>query len=129
MNARRKVFALAFLAAFAAGEAAACGLCIDDKVAAAYDHAVATHAHERGQVMVYAEPGGVGDPAAAMMRIAAAAAHVRGIDPASVRASSAPASIGFALDTRVQPPERALEALAAASKVKGLTFATLRVVP
>jgi len=127
MSPRLKVLSFALLAAFAAGEAGACGVCTDDKVAASYDHAVLTHARERGQVVVFAEPGGVADPAAAMKRVAAAAAHVRGIDPASVRSSAAPASIGFALDTKVARPEQALKTLASAAKVPGLQLATLRV--
>jgi len=127
MSARGKVLSLAVFAVLSAGEAAACGVCVDDKVAAAYDYAVVARAHQRGQVMVYAEPAGVGDPGAAMKRVAAAAAHVRGIDPASVRSSAAPASIGFALDPRVSRPEQALKSLATAARVPGLTLATLRV--
>jgi hypothetical protein len=44
------------LAAWAAGvtvPAAACGYCVEDKVAAAYDHAVAARARARGHELVY----------------------------------------------------------------------------
>ena len=123
---RLPAVALALLAV-AAGDAAACGVCTDDKVAAAYDHAVVTRARQQGRVVVFAEPAAVRDAPRAVRRLAAGAGRVAGIDAASVRASSSPAAVSFVLDPRVASPERALAALAAAARVPGLRLHTLRI--
>ena len=127
MSPRFAVRSLAVLAALAAGGASACGVCIDDKVAAAYDHAVVTRAHEQGRVVVFAEPSMARDAPLAMRRVAERAGRVRGIDAATVRTSAAPAAISFVLDPRVASPDRALAALAAAAHVPGLRLHTLRI--
>ncbi|MBC8021534.1 MAG: hypothetical protein H7Y14_00325, partial [Burkholderiales bacterium] len=36
--------------------ALACGICLEDKVAATYDHGMVMRATSRGQVVVFAEP-------------------------------------------------------------------------
>ena len=118
--------AVAFLA-IAAGEAAACGVCTDDKVAAAYDHAVVMRAREQGRVVVFAEPASVRDAAKAVRRVAARAGRVHGIDPASVRSSTSPAAVSFVVDPRVTDPRHALAALAAGARVPGLRLETLRI--
>lgn len=127
MTARLGVLALALLAAFAAGVAAACGVCIDDKVAAAYDHAVVTRAHEQGRVVVFAEPAEVRDAALALRRVVARAARVRGIDAATVRSSASPPALSFVLDPRLSSPQRALASLAGEARVPGLQLHALRV--
>ena len=107
------------LAAFAPA-AFACGVCVEDKVAAAYDHGVITKALDRGHVVVFAEVKGT-DSAAAMTQSARkAAAAVRGVDRASVRVAEQPTVVSFALDGGVRTPAQALAAMerAAASRVK-----------
>lgn len=112
----------------AAGAASACGVCVEDKVAATYDHAVVARAPARGQVVVFAEPRGGGEAGGVARRLAAAAARAKGVDPASVRASAGPASLSFALDPRVATPAQALAAIARAARMPGLELAELRVI-
>lgn len=123
---RLPALAVAVLAAVA-GEAGACGVCTDDKVAAAYDHAVVTRARAQGRVVVFAEPVATRDAALALKRVVARAGQVRGIDGASVRSSAAPAALSFVLDPRVATPQRALAALAAGARMPGLRLHTLRI--
>ncbi|HMA06463.1 MAG TPA: hypothetical protein VKP68_01285 [Ramlibacter sp.] len=85
----------------------ACGVCVEDKVAATYDHAVVQRAAAAGKAMVYCEIHGSLDA----RRWQSAARRVRGLDPASVRVSSEPAAISFALDTSRQSPQAAAAAL------------------
>ena len=87
--------------------ALACGACDEDKVAATYDHAVVQAAAAQKKQMVFCEVQGLVTPA----RMRAAAARVAGIDASSVRVSTDPAAVSFALDPNVQSAD------AAASKV------------
>jgi hypothetical protein len=84
----------------------ACGVCIEDKVAATYDHAVVVRAAAKGKVMVFCEVAGLVDA----RQIRNAARAVRGIEPASLRISSQPAALSFALDDR-QSPQAAVAAI------------------
>ena len=88
--------------------ALACGVCVEDKVAAAYDHATATRALGAGRVLVFAEVVGEGDAAARVRSARSATAKVAGVDRASIRTSTAPAVVSFALDPRARSPEAAL---------------------
>lgn len=89
------------------GLAFACGACVEDKVAATYDHAVVQAAAAQKKQMVFCEVQGFVTPS----RMRAAAARVPGIDASSVRVSTHPAAISFALDSKVQSAD------AAASKI------------
>ena len=110
---RRIGRALALLALVALhGRAAACGVCLDDKVAAAYDHAVATSAVERKRVVVFAEVSGPREAATLVSAAKRAAAGVSGIERASVRGATQPAVVSFALDPAVRDPASALAAIA-----------------
>lgn len=93
--------------AFAAPAAWACGVCVEDKVAATYDHAVLQKAQASGKVVVFCELSGPLDKP----RITRAAAHVRGLDPASLRVSANPGALSFALDTNAQSPQAAVAAI------------------
>lgn len=115
--------ALAALAAtlFAPAPAAfACGICVEDKVAAAYDHGVITRALDRGHVVVFAEVKGGADAATLARAARKAAVGVRGVDRASVRVAEQPAMLSFALDGKAGTPAQALAAMerAAARRVK-----------
>lgn len=105
MNAR--IALLLFIASVAASDAAACGACVEDKIAATYDHAVVQHAAEKGDVVVFCEIKGSLENA----RLKAAAHHVKGLEAASVRIASAPPALSFALDGAQQSPEDAVAAL------------------
>ena len=116
-------------ALLAPGTAAPCGVCIEDKVAATYDHAVVTRAVDRGQLMVFAEVRGGGTAAALTQAARRAAMGVRGIDRASVRVSEQPAGLSFALDARARKPADALAEVQRAARVPGLELALLKVLP
>jgi len=119
--------AAAFALAVAASPAAlACGVCIDDKVAATYDHRVVTAALERRQVVVYAEVKGDTEAGERTRAALAAARGVRGVDAGTLRASREPATISFALDEGVARPEAALAT--AQRRLAGTRLELLRVV-
>jgi hypothetical protein len=105
----------------------ACGVCVDDKVAAAYDHAVVTDAIARRHVVVFAEVRGPGTVEALVRKARTAAGRVRGVERASVRAAASPAALSFALDPAVATPQVALAAVGRA--VPGLQLTLLRVMP
>ena len=105
---RARRLATAFALGFTPLAATACGVCIEDKVATAYDHALANRALASGRVVVFAEVMGEGDPHARVRSARAAAAKVPGVDRASIRSNDAPAVISFALDPRARAPEAAL---------------------
>jgi hypothetical protein len=105
--------------------AQACGVCIDDKVAATYDHAIVMRAMERRHVVVFAEAAGNATGADLARAMKAAAARVRGIDRESVRSAPAPLTLSFALDAKVRTPEDALAAVERG--MPGVKLAMLRV--
>jgi len=82
----------------------ACGACVEDNMAATYDHAVVEAAAKHNRMVVFCSLQG---PSVASDRVRRAAAAVPGIDPASIRVSVAPAALSFALDPRVQSPSAA----------------------
>lgn len=125
---RRLAFAIAAAAwTFAPVAAQACGVCIDDKVAAAYDHEVVTRAADRGQVVVFAEVSGRGTAADFVGAARRAAARVSGVVAASVRSAEAPAALSFALDARVRSPDAALAAVEKGAGKSGVKLALLKV--
>jgi hypothetical protein len=93
-----------------------CGYCVEDKVAASYDHAVVTNAIGKGQVVVFAEVSGEGGEAALVKTARRAAGQVKGIDRGSVRVTAVPATVSFALNPKARSPA---EALAAAETAAG----------
>jgi hypothetical protein len=94
------------------GVAQACGVCVEDKVAATYDYAVVQRAAARGQMVVFCEVDGPVDAA----RIRQVARGVRGLDSTSVRVSEVPAALSFSLDASKSSPQAAASAIE-----KGLT--------
>lgn len=108
MRACARALAAILAIGAAAPDAAACGACIEDKVAATFDYAVITKAAKRHHVVVFAEFAGDGGAAVALEPLRAAAARAPGVDPASVRASGAPQALSFALDPAVSTPQAAL---------------------
>jgi hypothetical protein len=89
----------------AAGNAWGCGYCVEDKVAAVYDHAAVTRSIAAGRTVVFfAIDGELKHGAAASAqtraRIEKLAAAVPGIEPGSVRASSEAAALAVAFDPK-----------------------------
>ena len=125
---RRRVGAAAFIGLAAAIPAAqACGVCVEDKVAATYDHAIVMRAIGRGQVVVFASAEGYALGADVALAMTTAALRVRGIDRASVRSTAAPLALSFALDTSMRSPEEALAAIGRGAGVPGLKLSMLKV--
>ena len=105
--------------------ALACGACLEDKIAAAYDHAVVTAAIAKRHVVVFAGVDGAGDAARQAESVKRAAARVPGVDRASIRSAASPQALSFALDPHARDP---LAALAAIEKgVPGVRLTLLKV--
>lgn len=126
MNARTA--SIRFLAAFAwcvafAPAAFACGVCIEDKIAATYDYDVVQRASAHHHVVVFAAVESPADPQA----LRKAAARVKGVDRASVRAASNPRALSFALDPRAGDPLSALAAIERAPGMAGVRLSLIRV--
>lgn len=128
MNGKGWIAALGWVACTVAAPAAlGCGVCLDDKVAAAYDHAVVQRALARGQVVVFCELKGLRDAGTLAQAAKQAARGLRGVDPASVRASRELAVVSFAVDPAVQTPAAAVAALQQKIKATGATPTLLKV--
>jgi hypothetical protein len=89
----RALIGAALLAATTA--AMACGYCVEDKIAATYDHAVVTQAFARKHHVVFLHVDGVPPSRAALERAAYAAP---GVDPGSVRVAADSLTVSFAYD-------------------------------
>lgn len=94
------------LAAFAPAASLACGACVEDKIAATYDHGVVQQAVANGDVMVFCEVAGSLDA----QRLRQAVRHVRGVKRQSVRVSAQPPALSFAVDPSVRSPQAAVDA-------------------
>ena len=80
---------------------AACGVCVEDKVAATYDHAVIERAAANRQQVVFVAVDGPVDDGALGRKITKA--NVKGVIAGTVRVSAAPAAFSFVLDAREDP--------------------------
>lgn len=118
---------LALLVSMQAAGALACGVCIEDKVAATYDHAVVERAHARKQVMVFVEVVAPSGAASGVTAAGRAARSLRGVDASSVRTRDEPATLSFALDPAVRAPEAAVKAIEKTGG-KGVKLKLLKVI-
>jgi hypothetical protein len=93
--------AAVLLAALHASAAFACGYCVEDKVAAVYDHAVAMQAFsQKHQVAFFGIDGPLIVNDASRREIEALAKSVAGLDQGSVRVSVESAALSVAFDPR-----------------------------
>jgi hypothetical protein len=108
-RARPHASSLALLVAAVALPAAAwsCGACVEDKVAATYDHAVVQRAAAAGDTVVFCDVAGRFD----MGQLQRAAARANGVVAHSVRVSREPAALSFAIDARRQSPQAVAQAM------------------
>jgi len=108
-RARPHASSLALLVAAVALPAAAwsCGACVEDKVAATYDHAVVQRAAAAGDTMVFCEVAGHFD----MGQMRRAATRANGVVAHSVRVSTEQQALSFAIDARRQSPQAAAQAM------------------
>jgi hypothetical protein len=119
-----------FVSIFAAAPmlAAACGVCIEDKMAATYDHAVITTAFNRGHTVVFAEMSDAPLSNADQTRkIIQAFEAAPGVDRGSVRVSFNPAAISFAVDEGKTEIRNVLNGAETALK-SGVHFSLIRAV-
>jgi hypothetical protein len=106
--------------------AAACGVCIEDKIAATYDHAVITTAFNRGHAVVFAEMFDVlASDAGQQRKIIHAFETTAGVDRGSVRVSFNPPAISFAFDEHRTEVQKIFTAAESALK-SGVHFALIR---
>ena len=83
-----------------------CGVCIEDKVAATYDHAIVTKAAAKKQLVVFGAVDGANINAGQVTkRIVATAGDIKGVQRGTTLASVEPPAFSFALDPRAQTPE------------------------
>ena len=90
--------------------AMACGVCLEDKVAATYDHALVERALAQHRVVVFAEPRKSLDDRA-LKAVAAKAARAPGVDATTVKTSASPASVSFVLDPKRADARKTVAAL------------------
>ncbi len=114
-------------ATLVASPAAACGYCIEDKVAAAYDHAVVAKARGRGHEVVYlslefTRP--VDRDTAG--KITKAIERVAFVDGGSVRVAVDAGSVSLAFDAKRAPPGTMLDAIERAVAPLGARTAVLQ---
>jgi hypothetical protein len=111
-------------------ETMACGVCIDDKVASCYDHAVVAQAKARGhEVAYFAIDGSLPVNAETRAAVLHAVQRARGVLPGTARVSLENAALSFAYD-----PKRVGQALIVSEidrKLygRGLSLRFLRAMP
>lgn len=115
------------LAVYAAA-ANACGICIEDKIAAVYDHAVVTRALGRKhQVVFFAIDGPLVAGKASHQMIERAAEATFGVDPSTTRVSVELASLCVSFDPNRTSFATLQHALGRKLAPRGITLLPLRV--
>jgi hypothetical protein len=109
------------------GEAAACGYCVEDKIAATYDHAVVTRALQRGQHLAFFHVDGPEPRPEATRRALEHAASMPGVDKASVRISADLLTLSLAFDPRHVPLAAIVERLDRRLSARKLSVLPLRI--
>ncbi len=125
---RRAGVAVAVVICASARAAVACGVCIEDKVAATYDWNVERHAAAAGHQVVYVEVAGPVVAKEVARAATNAAPRVAGVQAASIRTSILPPALSFALDPGKSDARTAVSALQARMGVRGLELKVVRVV-
>ena len=94
-------------AALAPAASHACGVCVEDSVAATYDHQVLTRAKATGNVVMFCKVSGPFDAA----QLVKSARRTQGVSAPSVRTSNQPPALSFAFDPARQSPQAAVDAI------------------
>ena len=108
---KRLIICLLLSCMIVGSAAFACGVCVDDKVASAYDHAVVQDAWKNGKVVVFCELSGPYPVKELNQKAKAAAKELRGVSQASIRTGKDLAVVSFMLDVSAQPPTAAINEL------------------
>ena len=112
----------------AAGEAAACGVCVEDKVASCYDHALVTRALDRGHhVAFFAIQGPVARDSGTARAVVRAIEAARGVRGGSARVSLENAALSFVFDPARTNVARAQEEIARSLATRKMDLALLTV--
>ena len=115
--------AVALAALLATGTALACGHCVEDRIAAVYDHALVQRTHAgRHQIAWFAWDGPLARDEASRRRILALAGAVPGVDKGGVRVSVEPGAIAVAFDPRLSSGAAVAAALAARLRTLNLVI-------
>ncbi len=125
---RRRLALAALVLALSATTALACGFCVEDKLAAVYDHALVNRAlGARHHVAFCGIEGVVAGRAAQRGEITRALDAIAGVDRGSVRVSLEHATLSFAFDPARAPLPAVLRAARRTLAARGLTLVPLRV--
>jgi len=118
----------AWLLLVAPAAALACGVCVEDRVAAAYDHGVVVRSLERKHEVVFLAIEGDVAASERLSREILGALDSAGIDPGSARVSLSSASLSFAYDPKRRKLAPLVSALEKSPALKGLRLSLLRVI-
>ncbi len=124
---QRSSFLLALALSTVSIPAMGCGACIEDQIAATYDHEVMTQAVARHHVVVFAAVVRSASSKFDALELTRAAAASKGVVAASVRVSGEPSALSFALDAAVRGPERTLADIQTRLRATGIKLNLLRV--
>ena len=117
--------ALALLLALGSAASFACGHCVEDRIAAVYDHALLQRSLASNHpVLFFAWDGPVTRNDASRQKIMALTSAVAGVDKDSTRVSMEPASLALAFDPQ-QSNAQAIET-ALQKKLGSLTISVVR---
>jgi hypothetical protein len=124
-----RIFSLSvFLWVISQGTASACGVCVEDKVAAVYDHAAISRAIGAGHTVVFFAIDGPLKPGQpTRVSIEKGAASAPGVDAGSVRLSVELASVALAYDPRRTTLARVQAHIEKKIRPLGLSLLTMRV--
>jgi len=112
----------------ASSRALACGVCVEDKIAAVYDHAVVQQAlAAKHTVVFFAIDGKVVSDARTQRAISDMARATPGVDARSVRVSTELASIALAFDTLRTSLVKVQESLEKRLSTLGLSLLAMQV--
>ena len=119
---------IALIIAGLASSACACGYCIEDKIAAVYDHAVVTRAvSQHHRVVFFALEGKISAGEESRRTLEAIVESVAGVDKGSARVSVAAAALSAAFNPQRAPFASMERSLSRKLAPRGLSVAILRV--
>ena len=128
MSVRAAIAAAGLALALEAPAALACGYCVEDKIAAVYDHAVVARALGRKHHVVFFHIDGTLAPGERTRRaLEALAESTEGVDKGSARVSVESASLAVAFDPRRTPIVEVQKGLERKLAAKQLSLLPLRV--
>lgn len=129
MMMRLPALVVALTSALAATTVSACGYCIEDRMAAVYDHAVMTRATAAGhKIAFYAVLGAAPTDAASANAIRRDVESVRGVNKNSVRYSGDLAALSLSFDPRATPWAEIDHKIGKALAARGLALGLINIV-